>query len=636
MESMKFTRPGKLVVKLNGYVGDYVSGVIDNWLLVAPKANPAMIEMFADRDVPPFREMMPWAGEFAGKYLTGAVEVLRLTGDARLRSALREFVAALVSLQAEDGYLGPWPSDCHITNHTSTPGYEKDKWSGGPLTWDTWGHYHAMLGLMLWHEETGDKSALDCVVKMADLMCEKYLGKKDTRLVDTGSTEMNLAPIHSLAILYRKLGTQRYLDLALQIADEFAAEGPDGPLAGDYIRQALDGKEFYETPKPRWESLHPIMGIAELYRITGDDRYKEAFERIWRSIVRFDRHNNGGFSSGEAAMGSPYALAGIETCCTIAWIAMSIEMLKLTGESSVADELELSTLNQVLGMHSATGRWATYNTPMNGVRSSSDRSLNFQSREGASELNCCSVNSARGFGMISEWALMTDSDGLVLNWYGPSTMTTAVGDGVALSLVQETTYPRDGEVAISVNPSKPVEFRLKLRIPKWSSNTRIEVNGVEVGDAEPGTYLAIEREWRSGDKVLVHFDMSFHFWKGEKECEGRSSVYRGPLLLAFDKRYNPHIFSKLPATVLNLIGIRPDFEDLICQAPALCEAHLKAAPIEWNGWVPPAVLVEFESEDGEKVRMCDYGSAGETGTPYVTWIPVKHKESGPLEFIPVR
>ena len=174
---------------------------------------------------------------------------------------------------------------------------------------------------------------------------------------------MNLAPVHSLCLLYKKTGTQQYLDMALQLVDEFAAEDPEGPLAGDYLRGPLAGREFYELPKPRWESLHPIMALAELYWITGDAQYREAFERIWWSIVAHDRHNNGGFSSGEKASGNPFDRGAIETCCTIAWIALSVEMLKLTGDSVVADEIELSTLNSVAGMHTASGRWATYNTP---------------------------------------------------------------------------------------------------------------------------------------------------------------------------------------------------------------------------------------------------------------------------------
>src|SRR5204863_8348852 len=112
-------------------------------------------------------------------------------------------------------------------------------------------------------------------------------------------------------------------------------------------------------PKPRWESLHPILGLSALYRISGKREYKEAVEKIWWSIVKFDRHNNGGFSSGEQAQGNPYHPGAIETCCTIAWIALGVEVLALTANSVVADEIVLSTLNSVLGLHSRTGRWVT-------------------------------------------------------------------------------------------------------------------------------------------------------------------------------------------------------------------------------------------------------------------------------------
>ena len=74
-------------------------------------------------------------------------------------------------------------------------------------------------------------------------------------------------------------------------------------------------------PKPRWESLHPILALAELARIDGDERCRKAFANLWWSIARLDRHNNGGFSSGEQAQGNPYHRGAIETCCTIAWMA---------------------------------------------------------------------------------------------------------------------------------------------------------------------------------------------------------------------------------------------------------------------------------------------------------------------------
>ena len=129
-------RNGTTKFGIEGAVAAYLQGVTDQWLLIAPHANPGMLEIFRDRDRLPRRDMVSWAGEFAGKYLTSAVQVLRLTGNATLRKQIRRFVSEFTQLQAEDGYLGPWPRSRRLTNRAN-----RTQW-----TWDSWGHYHAMLG----------------------------------------------------------------------------------------------------------------------------------------------------------------------------------------------------------------------------------------------------------------------------------------------------------------------------------------------------------------------------------------------------------------------------------------------------------------------------------------------------------
>ena len=602
---------------LHGWLASYLRGVTDNWLLIAPNANPAMLEMFRDRDCPPYRQLVPWAGEFAGKYLTSAVQVWRVTGDPRLRTFLDDFVGRLVSLQAEDGYLGPWPKTHRLTN------FDPLQQENGMHTWDTWGHYHVMLGLLLWHTETGDAHAFAAAARIGDLLCETYLGRRSPRLVDTGSTEMNLAPAHSLCLLYRQTGAQRHLELALQIVDEFGATGPDGPLAGDYLRQALAGREFFEMPKPRWESLHPIMALAELYWITGDAQYRQAFERIWWSIIQYDRHNTGGFSSGEKASGDPYDRGPIETCCTIAWMALSVEMLKLTGHSVVADELELSTLNSVTGMHSATGRWTTYNTPMDGLRRASAHSIVFQAREGSPELNCCSVNSPRGFGLLGEWAVMQDADGVRLNYYGPSMITTQTLPGVPVTLTQTTEYPVSGQIVLRVDPAEACMFTLNLRIPYWSANTRVSLNGQPVSGVTPGRYLTLKRTWTAGDTVILELDMSLHFWAGERACAGLTSVYRGPLLLAYDHRYNLDNQTGAPPEVRRYDEWKPQ-NNIALPMPILDAEKMQAQQTAWDAWLPPLLLLEFTALDGRVVRLCDFASAGATGTLYRSWLSIEN------------
>jgi uncharacterized protein len=584
--------------QLSGVIDAYLRAVTRNWLLIAPDANPGMLEMFRDRDRQPLRAMEPWAGEFAGKYLTGAVQVYRLTHDEVLRTYLAEFVRELSSLQDDDGYLGPWPRDSRLTGTAPNVG----KGTAGP-TWDAWGHYHVMLGLLTWYDETHDEKALRTASRIGDLFCQRFLGNQKPRLVDTGSTEMNLAPVHSLCLLYRATHDPHHLEFARQLADEFAARDESGrALAGNYVDAATANTEFFQISKPRWESLHSILSLTELYYLTGDDRYRRAFEHWWWSIVKLDRHNNGGFSSGEQAQGNPYHRGAIETCCTIAWMAMSVEMLKLSGNSVVADELELSTLNSALGMYSPTGRWATYNTPMDGVRRASAHEIVFQSREGTPELNCCSVNSARGLGLLSEWAVMKDSNGLILNWFGPGDIATSLADGRKVELRLTTDYPRNGQVEIEVGPQAAGRFSLRLRIPYWSAETAVKINGNAVNDVRPGTYLTLDRAWRSGDKVRLDLDFTFHYWVGEQESLGKVSIYRGPLLLAYDRRLN----DMDPADV-----------------PTLDAHKLRGKIASWPGRHPPLLLLEFPAQDGRTLRLCDFASAGNGGSPYLTWLPLK-------------
>lgn len=576
---------------LGGEIGRRLDAVTRQWILSAPHANPGMLEMFRQRDRKPSHDMVPWAGEFAGKYLTHSVQIWRLTRDAELGRHIRWFVGELVALQAEDGYLGPWPAAWRLRK-------------GGPTCaepWDAWGHYHAMVGLLLWHEDTGDARALTCVRRIADLFCRRFLDNPKERLHDTGAHEMNQAPVHAFAWLYRLTGERRYLRMSEQIVEEFAI-----PPAGDYLESSLAGKEFWETPKPRWESLHPIMGLSELHRVTGRDNFRRAFEQLWWSMLKGDRHNNGGFSSGEQATGNPYDAGAIETCCTIAWMAMSVEMLRLTGDSIVADELEFSLVNSGLGMMSPSGRWVTYNTPMAGERQASAHTIVFQARAGTPELNCCSVNGPRALGLLCEWAVMRTLDGLTLNYYGPGTIKTREA-----VLTQLTDYPRDGRVVITVTPRSKKPFTLALRIPYWSGNTQVRLNGKKVKGIQAGSYFKINRTWNKGDTLRLDLDFRPHCWVRETSEPGASlelkgspaSIYRGPLLLAHD----PHHQSSDSA-----------------EPPVLDGAAFKLRRVTDRRWLKPWLLLETTAANGTKVRLCDFASAGMAGTAYATWLPVKN------------
>ena len=285
---------------------------------------------------------------------------------------------------------------------------------------------------------------------------------------------------------------------------------------------------------------------------------------------------------------------------------MSLEMLRLSGLSIVADEIELSMLNSGLGMMSPSGRWVTYDTPMAGERQASAHSIVFQSRAGTPELNCCSVNGPRAIGLLCEWAVMRRSDGIALNYYGPGTIKTPEA-----VLTQTTDYPREGRIDIAVTPRSKKPFTLALRIPYWSEKTRVRINGKPVKGVKAGSYCEINRQWKKGDMLRIDLDFRPHYWVREAAVPGPipepnvrpASIYRGPLLLAYD----PHLQSADPA-----------------ELPVLDGAALKLRRRTDRRWLKPWLLLETTAADNSKVRLCDFASAGMAGTAYETWLPVRH------------
>ena len=572
-----FEKPTEAKFNFQGFVGERADANLNNWLIKAPVANPAMLQMFRDQERQPYRDLLPWSGEFVGKYLISAIQGWCISKDERLKELIDLVIGELIDSQSSDGYLGPFPSELRLTSDR----------------WDVWGHYHWMQALLMYYQNTGFEPALEACCQAGDLIHRTFVGSGESMK----SPEQNLAILHGACLLYEKTGQPQYLELAEWVIDDLDKPGQPG-----YISDALAEKEIQEFRGRRWEGLHCIQGICALGFITGTPKYHEVFTHIWWAMLKGDRHNTGGFTSGEACQGNPYHQGAIEICCTIAWIALTIDMLRLTGDSRIADELELSTFNGVLGAQHSSGRWWTYNTPMDGERKACAHDIVFQARPGSPELNCCSVNAPRGIGMLSEWAMMVAKDGAVLNYYGPGAITIPLPSGTLLSITQETEYPIGEKVKINIGLDNPENFTLYLRIPGWSRENHLLVNGEDAGTLSPGSYFSLNRKWKNGDTLELTMDLSPHFWVGEKELEGKTSIYRGPILLTYDRYFNSM-----------------DADDV----PDLDARDLSGELVPWDGWLKPWMLFKFQAQDGSELFLCDFASAGASGTPYRSWLPVE-------------
>lgn len=573
----------------HGFVGNRVRANEVNWLIPAPSNNPGMLGMFAHRTDPGYlnsERPVPWAGEFAGKYLMSAIQSIRMTHNAELTSVASKFVNDLIASQGTDGSLGM------------------------PLAWDLWSQYHVILGLLAWHDFTGSPPALNAARRAADLACTRYLSRPAAIAADhPADDEKNQAFAHGLAVLYLRTNEQRYLNLLRAIVTEWAS-------SGNYIAHALNGGEFFTAPRHRWESLHDVQAIAELFHITGEQRYRDAFTKIWHSIKIHDRRVTGGFTSFEEAKGNPWDPRYIETCGTVAWSILGVDMLRLTDDPLVADELEISLFNGVLGSQSPDGRHWTYHSPMGGIPIDASDScanmigyrwpafynLDWQARSTYPQLSCCSMNGPRGIGNLVEWAVRQTGDTVTVNYLGSSTTSFRLPDGIDVRMDVQTEYPARGSIRLVIDTARAITFTLRVRIPRWAASVRANVNGEPVGAAAPGSYWVIRREWQRTEALSIELDMSVRVADGQREATGRAVAYRGPLLLTYDAWRGPYHLTAMPNVALRR---QPSI------SPQASQALVEAI---------------FQSSSGP-ITLVDFASAGQSSSgnlpvrpnPFVPW-----------------
>jgi hypothetical protein len=288
-------------------------------------------------------------------------------------------------------------------------------------------------------------------------------------------------------------------------------------------------------------------------------------------------------------------ISAVETCCTVTWSAMCVEMLKLTAASVVADELELTLFNTALLAESPSGRWCVYNSPMAGQRESTTIEIAFQARCGSSELSCCSVNGPRLFGLLCEWAAMLVPGGAVptvaINYYG----AISVAIPQVVTVVQTTTYPLSPTTVVTVTPTTTSELELWFRIPAWSERTTVHINDEPAPTAPAsGTYLKIRRTWAAGDTVRIDFDFRLRAWVIGADKSGAAITSKSARIEPADVLHHcaaaaPAVpipvwdstrDGKWPATGHTFSGVASELVIIDPTAPAISNA-----PTTMMGWV---------------------------------------------------
>jgi DUF1680 family protein len=396
-------------------------------------------------------------------------------------------------------------------------------------------------------------------------------------------------------------GEPRYLDFCHYLVRSW--EQPNGP---HIISRLLELKRVDKVGNAKaYEMLSCLNGALELYRTTGEHTLLEASLNAWQDIVDHRLYPTGSASSSEhfhddGVLPNDMPSRICETCVTVTWMQVNLQLLRITGEARFADQLETSVYNHLLAAQNPRGDDWCYYTPLEG-RKPYDQVI-----------TCCHSSGPRGIALLPTFALTTDADGVVINLYDAAAAQLNLSDGTPVGVKVDSLYPTDGRIRITVTTASPKAFAIKLRVPEWARRRAVLPAG-----AEPGRdgYFALQRTWRSGDTVELDLNLEPRVLVGTGMDEDKAALLYGPLILAAD------------STLLDTdakVSIN-DFALPAVDLPTL-DPVVQPAPGEWKTW-PGARLFRVNGADRRdgrkfKTRLVPFADAGMTGGRFKVWLPL--------------
>ncbi len=523
----------------------------------------------------------PWIGEHVGKWLHAATLTWANSGYVRTREKIDLVAAELIKAQEADGYLGTYPPDKRFGLFE-----EAD--------WDVWSHKYCLMGLLTYYQYTGNEPALQACRKMGDLLIATFgPGKKSILLAGTHVGMAATSVLEPMVVLYRCTGEAKYLAFAEYLVASW--DEPNGPrilaslLAGKGVNQTANGKAY--------EMLSNLVGLCELYRVTGKRPYLEAATKAWADVTAHRLYVTGSASQGELFR-ADYELPNqtsahiAETCVTTTWIQLNSQLLRLTGEARYARELERTWYNHLAAAQKPDGSQWCYYTALEGTKPYGPG------------INCCVSSGPRGLALVPPFAFLkyqqADHDGLAVVLYEPARFAGTL-DGAHVGVELKSGFPRDGKVELSVHPGRPATFALRLRAPDWAQPMTIRLNGKKLKDAKPveGWVELPAREWQGGDSVEIQFELGPRLLTGDHGNAGKAALAWGPLVLAYDQALN--------------VGLPP--------ATAVALRPLKEAPVSLVPGTNLAFAVEVASARGnQRAKLVPFADAGASGGLYRVWL----------------
>jgi DUF1680 family protein len=508
---------------------------------------------------------MPFDDTDVYKIIEGASNTLISEPNPKLEKLLDSLIGIIKIGQEKDGYLTTW----RTINPAKPPApwvpvIEGKRWESLQISHELYNSGHMIEAAVVHFEATGKRNFLDIAIKNADMLVRTFGDKPDQvhgvpghQIVETG-----------LVNLYRITNNKAYLNLAKYYLDN-RGNPKNHKLYGAYSQDDIPVIQQKEAVGHAVRAVYMYSGMTDIAAIYNDKDYLNAVNALWTNMVNKKMYITGGIGAihdGEA-FGANYELPNLtaynETCAAIGDVYWNHRLHNLTGSSDYFDVIERSLYNGLISGISLDGKQFFYPNALesDGVYKNNRGSC---TRQSWFDCSCCPTNLIRFIPSIPGLIYSTSKNVIYVNLYASNTAKITL-DKTELEIAQQTNYPWDGKVTVTVSPKKESEFTIKFRVPGWARNqvlsgdlysyksasavvTSVTINGTPFFPQGKDGYITITRKWKKGDIIKLDFPMEVKEVVTNTKVEGnigKVALEYGPIVYAIEEIDNATHFDNI-------------------------------------------------------------------------------------------
>jgi len=480
------------------------------------------------------------------KWLEAAAFVYGVTKDENLNRQMDRIIEVIGKVQREDGYI-----HTPVLIQQSAQGVEFREFKNR-LDFETYNMGHLMTCACVHYRATGKISLLRIAEKTTDYMYSLY--KTSPEILANNA----ICPSHYMGVveMYRTTHDPRYLELAQGLIGirNLVKDG------SDHNQDRIPFPQQTQAVGHAVRANYLYAGIADLCAETGEKSFLNTLQSIWRDVVYrkmyisgttgalYDGASPDGSKDHQAiqlvhqAYGRAYQLPNItaynESCATIGFVLWNWRMLQITTQAQYADVIELALYNGVLSAISLDGKRYFYTNPLCHVKYLPFELRWSRKREKYISCFCCPPNIVRTIAEASNYGYSMSDEGIWVNLYGSNVLDATLSDGAKVKLTQQTDYPWEGTVRITLENTPEKEFTIFLRIPGWCRGASVNVNDKRIDkNLKPEQYFPLKRKWSTGDTIELILPMPTQLIEAHplvEELRNQVAVKRGPIVYCLE------------------------------------------------------------------------------------------------------